>query len=166
MEAHPAARTVGPRRFHTPEEVVMAVPILASHTLVADVMRPGILSCPPDSLVREVARIMAVHRVHCVVVSGLRAGDRTVWGVVSDLDLASAVESATEDTTAGEIAATEAVTLPRTATLDEAARLMAQHETAHVVIVDERSGDPLGVVSTLDVALALAGLAPNPVAGS
>ena len=44
--------------------------------------------------------------------------------------------------------------------------LAPQHETAHVVIVDERSGDPLGVVSTLDVALALAGLAPNPVAGS
>ena len=141
----------------------MAAPILTSHTPVAHVMRPGILSCPPESPVREVARIMAVHRVHCVIVGGLPAG---VWGVVSDLDLASAVESATEETTAGEIAATEAVTLPQTATLDEAARLMAQHETAHVVIVDERTGEPMGVVSTLDVALALAGLVPSPVASS
>ena len=41
---------------------------------------------------------------------------------------------------------------------------MAQHDTAHVVIVDERSGDPVGVVSTLDVALALAGLVPSPLA--
>jgi CBS domain-containing protein len=148
-----------------PKETVMAAPILASHTLVADVMRPGILSCPSETLVREVARIMAVHRVHCVVVGGLRAGDsseRFVWGVLSDLDLARAVESATEDTTAGEIAATEAVSLPRTATLDEAARVMAEHETAHVVIVDEDSGEPLGVVSTLDVALALAELVPAP----
>ena len=48
----------------------MAAPILATHTLVADVMRPGILSCPPETPVREVARIMAVHRVHCVVVGG------------------------------------------------------------------------------------------------
>jgi CBS domain-containing protein len=144
----------------------MAAPILTSHTLVADVMRPGILSCPPESPVRDVARIMAVHRVHCVVVSGLRAGERTVWGVISDLDLACAVESATEDTTAGEIAATEVVTLPQTATLDEAARLMAEHETAHVVIVDQRSREPMGIVSTLDVALALAELVPSPVASS
>ena len=144
----------------------MAAPILTSHTLVADVMRPGILSCPPESTVREVARVMAVHRVHCVIVAGLPAGERSVWGVVSDLDLASAVESATEETTAGEIAATEAVTLPQTATLDEAARLMAEHETAHVVIVDGRTGEPIGVVSTLDIALALAGLVPSPAASS
>jgi CBS domain-containing protein len=152
-----------------PEEAVMAAPILASNTLVADVMRPCVLSCPPETLVREVARIMAVHRVHCVVVSGLRSNgrsERTVWGVLSDLDQARAVESATEDTTAGEIAATEAVSLPRTATLDEAARVMAQHDTAHVVIVDEGSGDPFGVVSTLDVALALAGLVPTPASMS
>jgi CBS domain-containing protein len=142
----------------------MAAPALTSHQLVADVMRRGVLSCRADSSVREVARIMGVHRVHCVVVSRLPAGERATWGVVSDLDLANAVGSATEDTTAGEIAATEAVTLPQTATLDEAAHLMAQHETAHVVIVDESSGDPLGVVSTLDVALALAGLVPSPVA--
>jgi CBS domain-containing protein len=89
----------------------------------------------------------------------MRAGDGA-WGVLSDLDLASAVESATEDTTAGEVAATDPVSLPPTATLDDAARLMAEHDTAHVVIVGGRSGDPLGVVSTLDVALALAGLAP------
>jgi CBS domain-containing protein len=140
----------------------MAAPILSSHTLVADVMRPGILSCPPDTPLRDAARIMAVHRVHCVVVGDLRSGDGAVWGVLSDLDLAEAVDSATEDTTAGEIAATDPVSLPPTATLDEAARLMAQHETAHVVIVDARSGDPLGVVSTLDVAVALAGLVPTP----
>ena len=82
--------------------------------------------------------------------------------MLSDLDLARAVESATEDTTAGEIAATDPVSLPPTAPLDEAARMMAEHETAHIVIVDRPSGDPLGVVSTLDVALALAGLVPAP----
>jgi CBS domain-containing protein len=143
----------------------MTAPILNSHTLVADVMRPGILSCPPDTPLRDAARIMAVHRVHCVVVGDLRSGDAVVWGILSDLDLAQAIDSATEDTTAGEIAATDPVALPSTATLDEAARLMGQHETAHVVIVDARSGDPVGVVSTLDVALALAGLVPAP-AGS
>jgi CBS domain-containing protein len=143
----------------------MTPPMLTSHTLVADVMRPGVLSCMPETPVRDVARIMAVHRIHCVVVGGLRSkrmSERTVWGVLSDLDLARAVETATEETTASEIAGTEAVTLPRTATLDEAAQLMGEHDTAHVVIVDEHTGEPVGVVSTLDVALALAGLVPTP----
>jgi CBS domain-containing protein len=119
----------------------------------------------PETPVRDVARMMAVHRIHCVVVGGLRSerlSERTVWGVVSDLDLARAVDSASEETTAGEIAATEAVTLTRTATLDEAAHLMGEHDTAHVVIVDEHNGEPVGVVSTLDVALAVAGLVPTP----
>jgi CBS domain-containing protein len=140
----------------------MAAPILTSRTPVADVMRPGVLSCPSDTLLREVARIMAVHRIHCVVVGDLRSGERGAWGVLSDMDLARAVESATEDTTAGEIAATDPVSLPPTATFGDAARLMAEHDTAHVVVIDGRSGDPLGVVSTLDVALELAGLVPAP----
>jgi CBS domain-containing protein len=139
----------------------MAAPTLTSRRFIADVMRPGVLSCPSDTPLREVARIMAVHRIHCVVVGDLRSGDGA-WGVLSDLDLARAVESATEDTTAGEIAATDPVSLSPTATLDEAARMMAEHETAHIVIVDRPSGDPLGVVSTLDVALALAELVPAP----
>jgi CBS domain-containing protein len=144
--------------FH-PEEADMAAPTLTSRSFIADVMQPGVLSCPSDTPLREVARIMAMHRIHCVVVAELRSSDGA-WSVLSDLDLARAVESATEDTTAGEIAATDPVSLPPTATLDEAARMMAEHETAHIVIVDRPSGDPLGVVSTLDVALALAELVP------
>jgi CBS domain-containing protein len=61
-------------------------------------MGPGILSCPPETLMRDAARIMAVHRVHCVVVGGLCLEGRSepsVWGVLSDLDLARTVESAT-----------------------------------------------------------------------
>jgi len=139
----------------------MAAPTLSSRAFVADAMRPGVLSCPTETSLREVARIMAVHRIHCVVVGDVRAADGE-WSVLSDLDLAGAVESATEDTTAGEIAATDPITLPPTATLDDAARLMAEHEVAHIVIVDPRSRAPVGVVSTLDVALALAGLVPAP----
>jgi CBS domain-containing protein len=139
----------------------MAAPTLSSRAFVADAMRPGVLSCPSDTSLRDVARIMAVHRIHCVVVGDIRAADGD-WSVLSDLDLAGAVESATEDTTAGEIAATDPISLPPTATLDDAARLMAEHEVAHIVIVDPRSRAPVGVVSTLDVALALAGLVPAP----
>ena len=36
---------------------------------VVDAMRMGVVSCPPDTPIREVARIMATYRIHCVVVA-------------------------------------------------------------------------------------------------
>lgn len=133
------------------------------HTLVADLMRPGILSCSPDTPLREVARMMAVHRIHCVVVSGLESkhgSDRTVWGLVSDLDLARAASAPPDLTTAGEVAGTELVTVSPAETVEAAATLMGEHDTAHLLVVDDRTLEPTGVISTLDVARVIGGLLP------
>jgi CBS domain-containing protein len=98
------------------------------------------------------------HRIHCVVVAGLQRADErgATWGVVSDLDLVRAAGTG-EDLSAGETAATEVVTAAAADTLAEAARLMAEHDIAHLLVVDDRRGQPIGVISTLDVAEALAG---------
>ena len=40
--------------------------------------------------------------------------------------------------------------------LEHAAQLMAEHETSHVVIVSSSTGEPVGILSTLDVARAMA----------
>ena len=141
----------------------MDAPTIPSHTLVADLMRPGILSCAPETPLCEVARMMAVHRIHCVVVTGLETrhgADRAVWGIVSDLDLARAASASTEATTAGEIAGTELVTVSPADTVEHAASLMGEHDTAHLLVVDDRSGEPGGVISTLDVARVIGGLLP------
>ena len=126
---------------------------------VADVMHRGILSCPPDTTARELAAIMATHGVHCVVVDGVETdavrGQRLVWGVASDLDLAGAV-AAGDDPAAGSLARSELVTVAPDTPLAEAARLMVEHETAHLVVVSESLARPVGVISTLDVARALA----------
>ena len=42
------------------------------HARVADAMRAGVISCPPDTSMEDVARIMASNHVHAVVV---RDGD-------------------------------------------------------------------------------------------
>ena len=42
--------------------------------------------------------------------------------------------------------------------LAAAAEAMVEHDVSHLVVVEGRSGRPVGVVSTLDVARALAGL--------
>ena len=41
----------------------------ATGAKVADAMRVVVVSCPPDTPLREVAGIMATFRIHCVVVA-------------------------------------------------------------------------------------------------
>jgi CBS domain-containing protein len=121
---------------------------------VADIMREGIYTCPGSATLREVARTMSDRRIHCVVVSGLP--ERDIWGVVSDLDLVRGGGIDLDEITADEVAATEVVTVAPSATLDEAAQLMAEHEVAHLIVVHAKTGLPMGVISTLDLARAFA----------
>ena len=123
---------------------------------VADAMRHGVIGCPPDTPLRAVARMMATHHVHCVVITGheLDSGGHVVerpWGLVTDLDVARAAD-AVDDLTAGEIAKADAPTVRPETPLPEAARTMAEQGLAHLVAVDALSGQPVGVISTLDVA--------------
>lgn len=125
---------------------------------VADVMRPGVMSCAPDAPLLTVAQTMATHHVHSVVVAGLtrddRGGDHLVWGLISDMDVVRAAESGIEGHTAAEAARTEVVTVEPATPLSEAAQLMDKHATAHLIVVS--GGQPTGVISSLDLAGALA----------
>jgi CBS domain-containing protein len=121
-------------------------------------MRPGVLSCAPDVPDRIVARMMVTHGMHAVVVTDIPdAGARDepiLWGVVSDVDLLRMARPRDEPLTARELGATEALTVTPQCPLPEAVRLMDEHRVRHLVVVDGRR--PLGMLSTLDVAAALA----------
>jgi CBS domain-containing protein len=121
---------------------------------VLDAMRLGVVTCQPETPLREVARILATYRIHSVVVSEIE-GDRP-WGLVTDLDLAAAAGRDLDALTARELARGELVTVGADETLARAAQLMAEHEVAHVVVVQPHSGQPVGVLSTLDLAGVLA----------
>jgi CBS domain-containing protein len=122
---------------------------------VADAMHRGVISCRPDTSLPTVARMMSGHNVHCIVVRGEATPEEeggTLWGVVSDLDLAAAIGFG-DEATAGRVAATPAVTIDPSESLRRAAQLMAEHGIAHLVAV--RRGRPVGVISTLDLARAV-----------
>lgn len=119
---------------------------------VVDAMRLGVVSCPPDTPLREVARVMATYRIHCVVVAEVAEGAPV--GVIADLDVAAAAGS--PDAPAGTLARTEPITVHPDDTLQHAAQLMAEHEVTHLVVVQPHSRHPVGILSALDVAGALA----------
>lgn len=116
---------------------------------VGEAMTPGILTCTRSTTLTAVARMMATHRVHAIVV--FDQGDELLpWGVVSDLDLVGGMDTGA---TAGSIAASPVVTVTVDDTLAHAASLMREHATTHLVVVtDEGSPLPIGVLSTLDIA--------------
>ncbi len=127
---------------------------------VGDVMHSGVISCSPDTPFHEIAALMAEHTAHCVVVDGLARGPhdsgRLVWGTVSDLDLMRAVASAALDGEAGEAASDDLVTVSPEQSIQHAAQIMGEHSCSHLIVIAPDSGQPLGVISSLDVARGLA----------
>ncbi len=123
-------------------------------------MHEGVLSCPADTPLSAVAELMAAHAVHSVVVTDDK--DDTIWGVVSDLDLMAAAGVRDLDAqSAGGSAATPALVIGPRDTLQRAAQMMTEHATTHLLVVDDVSGRPVGVLSTLDVARVLARRLPG-----
>jgi CBS domain-containing protein len=123
------------------------------HVRVRDCMHPGILSCAADTPLCELAAIMTKHRVHAVAVTN---GDsQRPIGVVSDLDVVAAAATG-EHLDACHVAATEPLTISANAPLDRAAQLMSEHGVSHLVVVDPAGGYPVGILSTLDIAVVIA----------
>lgn len=126
---------------------------------VADVMSPGVLSCPPETPLRTAARMMATYQVHAIFVFASREdteGHSPFWTVLTDLDLIEASLPDIEQRTAGGTAHEHVVTVEADAPIARAAQLMSQHRITHLVVVSPETTRPLGVVSSLDLARAIA----------
>jgi CBS domain-containing protein len=121
---------------------------------VGHAMHVGLVHCHGSLPLRAVARIMAAHRIHAVVVEPEAGEDRPA--VVSSLDLVGALAGGlADDLTAADIATAPIVTLAAGDSLAQAAQAMARSRTAHAVVL-RPTGEPVGILSALDIADALA----------
>jgi CBS domain-containing protein len=122
---------------------------------VEDVMHRGLVTCGPETPLRTVARILAAHRIHAVVVAEQHAhAAHDVWGVLSDLELVAQL-ARDGAATAGAVATQPPCVVVPDEKVASATRLMATLGVSHVLVVDPVDRRPIGVVSTLDVADAL-----------
>ncbi|HEY3576923.1 MAG TPA: CBS domain-containing protein [Gaiellaceae bacterium] len=146
---------------HRPKET----PVAFETGTVGDAMSHGVISCPPETPLRVVARMMATYGVHAIFVFEYGEEDddaRHLWAVVSDLDLVAATRLDLDTLTAGATAVTPLVSVTVDSSIGEAGALMSQYGIAHLAVTEPGSRRPIGVISTLDIARAIAaGLGPR-----
>ena len=124
---------------------------------VGDAMHEGVITCDRDTPLTDVAETMARESVHCVVVETGSGESGPLWSIVSDLDLvAAATVRDLAEQTAGGSAASPLVLVTPVESLERAAQLMTEHATTHLLVVERPALTPVGVLSTLDIASALA----------
>ena len=126
------------------------------HARVADTMRPRVLTCEPGTLLTAVAQQMASEHVHAIVVlleavEPEQESDRRPWAVITDQDILRSADSIA-GRTASDVATGEVLLADPDERLPDVAQRMLEHGTSHAVVVEPRTGRPVGVLSTLDIA--------------
>lgn len=120
---------------------------------VGDALRSPLLTCRPDTPMDEVAGLMAANQVNAVVVEGL--GGVEPWGVVTDRNLL-AVAADAPDHVAGECATGRLLTIAPQEPLEAAIRFMRCQGVSRLMVAEPERRLPLGILTTLDVARAVA----------
>jgi CBS domain-containing protein len=117
---------------------------------IREVMTSKVCSIDADKPVAYAAKMM---RDEDVGLAPIVQGDRLV-GTLTDRDIAVRVVAEGKDpqsTTVRDVASTDLVTVDPEQDLDEALRLMAQHQVRRLPVVEE-DGRLVGVVAQADVA--------------
>ncbi len=120
------------------------------HKSIRDLMTPDPRAIEPSTPIAEAARAMKEEDVGPLPIV---EGDRLV-GILTDRDITIRVVAEGKDpqsTTAGEIASRELVTIDPQQDLDEALRLMAQHQVRRLPVCEE-DGRLVGILAQADVA--------------
>ena len=110
---------------------------------VDSLMHHGVVSCPPETPLLEVAASLVDHHVHCVAVDG------SLSAVVTDLDVVTAV-AAGADRMRAEQTGEPLPWIGCDDTLELAAQLMDATGRTHL-LVGEREAGARGALSTLDI---------------
>jgi CBS domain-containing protein len=119
------------------------------HQNIREAMTPNPTTVEPGTTAAEAARTMKTEDVGSLPIV---EGDRLI-GVVTDRDLAIRIlaEGKGAETTVGEIASKDVVTIDPQQSLEEAGRLMAEHQIRRLPVTEE-DGKLVGILAQADVA--------------
>jgi CBS domain-containing protein len=120
------------------------------HRKVREVMTADPKTIEPSTPVAEAAKLMRDQDVGPIPI----VENGSLTGILTDRDIVLRVVAEGKDpssTTAGEVASRDLVTIDPEQTMDEALRLMAQHQVRRLPVAEE-DGRLVGIVAQADVA--------------
>jgi CBS domain-containing protein len=127
---------------------------------VRDLMAPDPVAIHAESSLAEAAESLAAYEL-----SGLPVVDRAgaVIGVISQTDIVRlrggpVPTSGWQGLLVRDLMTHPAITVPASASLHEAARLMTDHRVHRLVVVSRHNGAPVGVISESDIVREVAAL--------
>jgi CBS domain-containing protein len=129
---------------------------------VKDLMRQGLITCPPTASLGEVAALLTKHHIHALVVA--EQADKPL-GIISDFDLLAgewlsvdnASLSAMKELTAGELMTAPLNTIDANTSIKEASQSMLDKQVHRLAVME--NDVPVGIISISDFVahLAMAG---------
>jgi CBS domain-containing protein len=119
------------------------------HHTIQDAMTSDPTTITSDTTIQDAARTMKAEDVGSLPIID---GDRLV-GTITDRDIAirAVAEGKSADTRAVDIASTDLVTIDPQQSLEEAARLMAEHQLRRLPVCEE-DGRLVGILAQADLA--------------
>jgi CBS domain-containing protein len=127
-------------------------------TTVAEAMCPGVVMCGAEARLPAVARLMATHAIHAIVVPTAHGGRAHT---ITDLDLVRAALGDAPDPSAGDLAREPIDAIAFSASLEQATATMATLDVAHLLVGEADSERPVGMLSSFDIASVLSGRDPR-----
>ena len=119
------------------------------HTSIQDAMTSNPTTIEPGTTAREAAKLMKAEDIGPLPI----VEDGRLVGMITDRDLAIRVLAEGKDleTPVGQIASKDIVTVDPQQSLEEAARLMAEHQIRRIPVVEE-DGKLVGILAQADIA--------------
>lgn len=120
---------------------------------VADVMHTGVITCLATESVQRVARLMVEHDISSLVVTD---ENESMVGLVTRTDIVKTQTEAAKDTSPAEITVS-AIMTPHVVSvhshdpMSKAVELILEKHIHRVIVVDNGSQRPIGILSVTDI---------------
>lgn len=117
---------------------------------VRDIMHRGVITCRPDTLVKEVVRILSDTGVHALIVGD---PDGQLQGVISHMDVIKLFGKNLLDYKAADIMTPLVIDVSPEASISEAVETLLKHRVHRLLVTEESRGGKVavGVLSTTDI---------------
>ena len=123
---------------------------------VKDIMHRGVITCRPDTLAREVVRILSDASVHALIVS---ASGSEIDGVISHMDVIKLYGKNLLEIRARDIMSTLVYDISPEAPISQGIEMLLQHRVHRLVVTEQGPEGKIavGVLSTTDIILEMRG---------